>query len=118
MYQPIWNWFVASAFAAGLHNEPTARVNWSPPAFEEVDRTKEALADLTEIRTGTLTLPQAIARRGYNPQEQAAEIAEFWQLCDALGVTLDSDARKVSRTGVTQLRPSGSELPPATPSEE
>ena len=100
--QPIWNWFVEAAYLSGRYDEPTARVEWAPPQFEEVDRTKEALADLMEIRSGTLTLPQAIARKGYNPHEHAEEIAEFNDLLDKLNLVLDSDPRKVSRAGVGQ----------------
>lgn len=112
--QPVWDWFVAAAYAAGLYDEPTAKVLWTPPAFEEVDRTKEALADLMEMRAGTLTMPEAIARKGYNPVEQVNEIAEFWKIIDALGLVFDSDPRKVSRAGLTQARPAGSELPGET----
>jgi len=100
--QPIWDWFVATAYAAGLYDRPTAPVKWTPPAFEEVDRTKEAVADLMEMRSGTLTLPEAIARKGYDPRKQLEEIKEYADLLDELGLVLDSDPRKVNKSGAAQ----------------
>lgn len=109
--QPVWDWFILAAYDAGLIEVPKAAVSWTPPAFEEVDRTKEALADLMEMRAGTLSLPEAIARKGLNPVEHLNEIAEYNKLIDNLELILDSDPRKVSRAGLTQARPAGSELP-------
>lgn len=112
--QPAWDWFVATAYAAGIYDQPTAPVSWTPPAFEEVDRTKEALADLMEMRAGTLSLPEAIARKGMNPIDHLNEIADYNKIIDTLGLILDSDPRKVSRAGLTQARPAGSEIPGAS----
>jgi capsid protein len=54
------------------------------------------------MRSGTMTLAQAIARQGHNPDAVLAEIAAMNQKLDALGVILDSDPRKVTKTGVMQ----------------
>ena len=40
------------------------------PKFESVDPLKDALAELKRIRTGTLTLSEAIAQNGYDPEKQ------------------------------------------------
>lgn len=109
--QPVWDWFIQAAFLAGEIPVARAAVQWAPPAFEEVDRTKEALADLIELRSGTLTMPQVIARKGWNPSEQAREIAKWNELADTLGFVLDSDPRKTSRAGLTQARPDGTMIP-------
>jgi lambda family phage portal protein len=100
--QPVWDWFTAQAWAAGRLRSPTISVQWSPPRFEAVDPLKDAMADLLAMRSGTMTLAQAIARQGHNPDAVLAEIAAMNQKLDALGVILDSDPRKVTKTGVMQ----------------
>ena len=100
--QPVWDWFTAQAWAAGRLRSPTVPVQWSPPRFEAVDPLKDAMADLLAMRSGTMTLAQAIARQGHNPDAVLAEIAAMNAKLDALGVILDSDPRKVTKTGVMQ----------------
>ena len=60
------------------------------------------MADLLAMRSGTMTLAQAIARQGHNPEAVLAEIAAMNAKLDALGLVLDSDPRKVTKTGVLQ----------------
>lgn len=100
--QPVWDWFTTQAWAAGRLRSPTIPVQWSPPRFEAVDPLKDAMADLLAMRSGTMTLAQAIARQGHNPDAVLAEIAAMNAKVDALGVILDSDPRKVTKTGVMQ----------------
>ena len=50
------------------------------------DPYKDAMADLLAIRTGTMTLAQAIARQGHNPDAVLAEIAATNAKLDALGL--------------------------------
>ena len=47
------------------------------------------MADLLAMRSGTMTLAQAIARQGQNPDAVLAEIAAMNAKLDALGVILD-----------------------------
>ncbi|GAB4227828.1 MAG: phage portal protein [Methyloligellaceae bacterium] len=103
--QPIWNWFVEAAWVAGLYPDPQANCEWAPPGFEAVDPQKDAIADLMEMRMGTLSLPQAIAKRGWNPREMLSEIAATNALLDELGIILDSDPRKVTQQGLYQQTP-------------
>ena len=97
--QPIWDWFVAAARAAGQLLRTDIAVEWSPPRFEAVDPQKDALADLLAMRSGTMTLAQAIARQGHNPDAVLAEIAAMNLKLVALGLVLDSDPRKGAKTG-------------------
>ena len=60
------------------------------------------MADLLAMRSGTMTLAQAIARQGHNPDAVLAEIAAMNAKLDALGLILDSDPRRVTKTGVMQ----------------
>lgn len=102
MCQPIWDWFCQQAWAAGALPVSTVPVQWSPPRFEAVDPLKDAQADLLAMRAGTMTLGQAIAKQGYNPDAMLAEIAEYNQKLDAMGIILDSDPRRATKTGVLQ----------------
>lgn len=96
---PVWRWFTEAAWTAGLIPSATVRVEWSPPRFEAVDPLKDAQADLLMIRTGTMTLKQAIARQGWDFERQLAEIVEGNEALDDLEITLDSDPRVMSKAG-------------------
>ena len=100
--QPMWDWFTEQAWAAGRLPQPRIAVAWSPPRFEAVDPLKDAMADMLAMRSGTMTLAQAIARQGHNPDAVLAEIAAMNAKLDALGLVLDSDPRKVTKSGVLQ----------------
>lgn len=107
----VWRWFVDACFIAGLIPEQNYGVEWDPPAFDLLDRLEEAKADLAELRSGTLTWPQAVGRKGYDPAKQALEIAAGWKMLDALGIILDCDPRQ--RTAQGQI-PSGGGVQNAT----
>ena len=69
--EPVWRWFVEAAMVAGelpLVENPASvyRAKWATPRFEEVDRAKDAKADLEELTSGTATLPDILARRGFD----------------------------------------------------
>ena len=100
--QPSWDWFTAQAWAAGHLAQPKIAVEWQPPRFEAVDPLKDAMADLLAMRSGTMTLAQAIARQGHNPDAVLAEIAAMNAKIDTLGLILDSDPRRVTKTGILQ----------------
>jgi capsid protein len=85
-------------------------VEWSPPKFDAVDPLKDAMADLLALRSGTMSLAQAIARQGHNPDAVLAEIAAMNAKLDELGLVLDSDPRRVTKTGVMQAASSDPSL--------
>jgi lambda family phage portal protein len=97
--QPIWRRFVATAQAAGKLPEGTISAEWTPPRFEAVDPMKDIQADILAVRAGVMTLKEAIARQGYEPAQVLAEIAAINAELDALGITLDTDPRRSTRTG-------------------
>jgi len=68
------------------------------------------MADLLALRSGTTTLAEAVARKGRNPDAGLAEIAAMNQKLDRLGIVLDSDPRRVTKTGAAQA---GSPAEPA-----
>ncbi|MCV2872827.1 phage portal protein [Defluviimonas sp. WL0050] len=114
---PVWRWFTEAAWAAGQIPTPDVPVEWQPPKFEAVDPQKDAMADLLAIRSGTMTLAQAIARQGRNPDAVLAEIAATNAKLDDLGLVLDSDPRRVTKTGSAQAgdptAPADTETTPA-----
>ena len=99
---PVWRWFTEAAWAAGQIPSPDVPVEWSPPKFEAVDPQKDAMAHLLSIRSGTMTLAEVIAKQGRNPDAVLAEIAATNAKLDALGIVLDSDPRRVTKTGSAQ----------------
>jgi lambda family phage portal protein len=100
---PVWNRFTQVAFTAGAIPESGPfRAEWTPPGFGSVDPYKDSVATLNRIRTGTLTLRQAIAEQGYDPDAQMEQIAEINRLLDEKGIVLDCDPRKVSKSGTEQ----------------
>ncbi|MDO5704271.1 MAG: phage portal protein [Paracoccus sp. (in: a-proteobacteria)] len=100
--EPIWRWFIERAQSQGLLPDGEIVAEWGPPKFESVNPLQDAQADLLEVRAGFSTLPQQIARRGYDPAEILTEWAEFAAKADAAGLVFDSDPRKVSKGGNVQ----------------
>jgi lambda family phage portal protein len=96
----IWNWFIDAANTAGMIDSLDVPAEWAPPRFESVNPFQDAQADLLEVRAGFASLPQMIARRGYDPQEVVEEQAAFMDATDALGLVFDSDPRRVTRVGL------------------
>lgn len=99
---PVWKRFTQIAFAAGVIPDVGGKVEWTPPGFGSVDPYKDSVATLNRIRMGTLTLRQAIAEQGYDPDAQFEQIAEINRVLDQKGIVLDCDPRKVSKTGTEQ----------------
>lgn len=91
---PVWGRFIGEAVIMGAIRQADEASEWMPPAFESIDPGKDAKADEMMMRNGTLTLPQAIARKGYDPEAQLEEIARFNKRMDELGITLDCDPRR------------------------
>jgi lambda family phage portal protein len=77
-------------------------VEWVPPAYEMIDPVKDLSAIQRAVRTGLMTLPQAIRAQGYDPDTQLKEISETNKKLDSFGIALDSDPRKVSQVGLVQ----------------
>src|SRR5690606_21227026 len=99
----IWDWFVEYARYEGhLPLDGEIIAEWGTPRFESVNPLQDAQADLLEVRAGFSTIPQQIARRGYDPDEILEEAAEFNAKMDGLGIVFDADPRKVTKAGLVQ----------------
>ncbi|WP_319825853.1 phage portal protein [Thalassovita sp.] len=113
--QPVWRRFVLAAQAAGaLPDGAEIAAEWTAPRFEAVDPLKDIQADVQAVRAGVMTLKEAIARQGYEPAQVLREIAETNAELDALGLILDSDPRRSTKTG----QDSGREVAPASSDED
>jgi capsid protein len=110
--RPTWRRFIDTLVFIGKIPEANYGVQWTAPKFESVDPLKDAMAELKRIRTGTLTLSEAIAQNGYDPEKQLQEIRRMNDLLDELQIILDCDPRKVNDKGVEQ-QSIGAETTPA-----
>jgi lambda family phage portal protein len=108
---PVWRWVMDAAVLAGRLPRRGYPVEWTPPKFDPVDPLKDVTAEIMAIRAGLQTLHHGIQRQGYDPRELLRQIASINAEIDELGLTLTTDPRKVTDTGVAQAAPA------ATPEE-
>jgi lambda family phage portal protein len=117
---PVWAWAMQ---VAGIMGRPTAELaEWTAPPAPMVDPANEGLAYQRNIRTGIMSLSEAIRERGYDPDTVLKEIAKDNEKIDKLELVLDSDPRKTSQAG----QPTAPALPaaptrpalPAAPDDE
>lgn len=113
--RPTWRRFIDTLVFIGKIPEANYGVQWTAPKFESVDPLKDAMAELKRIRTGTLTLSEAIAQNGYDPEKQLQEIRRMNNLLDELQIILDCDPRRVNDKGVEQA--GGGENTPVAPAK-
>ena len=99
---PVWRRFIERAYLAGAITKLDYNASWTPMKFEMIDPLKDAQADTMMMRNGTLTLKEAIARHGFDPEQQLQEIADTAQKLDAYGLVLDSDPRTTAKSGIVQ----------------
>ncbi len=97
----VWRWIMEPA--AKVEGWPEVpRADWAPPPMPMLEPEKEGLAYTRLIRSGAMTLYQAIRERGEDPVSHLAEIAEGNAKLDELGIRLDSDPRRTSTSGIAQ----------------
>lgn len=100
--KPVWNRVMAVAQATGQISRLPSSVEWTPPRFGSVDPIKDYTALIMAVRAGLMSLPEAISQQGYETAAVLNEIAETNKLIDGLGLTLDTDPRKVASNGAFQ----------------
>ncbi len=92
----VFGWFkdmiAASPDYAGFKIDDLT-VEWTPPARTVVDPAKEWKALQTAVRSGFMSLPEAIRSQGFDPDAVLAEQAEYLAKLDAAGVIVESDYR-------------------------
>ncbi|WP_337996219.1 phage portal protein [Oleispirillum naphthae] len=84
---------------------------WTPPAVEMINPKEEIETVVSEVRAGRMTPQQMVRAAGKDPEQHFAEYARGVELIDRLGLILDSDPRRVSRAGLTQVRTDNTQFP-------
>jgi lambda family phage portal protein len=107
--RPMWRWFIDAAYLAGRIPEVNYGVRWTPPQFMSVDPKKDAEADEADLANGTLTWPEAVARKGYDPEKQLAQIVEWKQKIDDAGLTFAWDRSKSPAKQTKEPQPADGE---------
>lgn len=101
---PYFQMFLEWAKAKGYDTDG-ASAEWTPPAREMIDPTKEIDALKAQVRAGFKSLPEAIREQGADPEQVLTEIAESNAKLDEAKLVLDTDPRKVTQQGMTQIEP-------------
>lgn len=78
------------------------RCELAMPVRAWVDPLKDITGKIAEIRAGLQSMPDALAERGVNWEQQLGEIETFLKAIDAAGIVLDTDPRKINHSGATQ----------------
>jgi lambda family phage portal protein len=100
---PVSEWWVEIAKAVGrLPAEEDFNIVWAPARAESIQPMEDAQEEHLRLRNGTLTLFDALARRGYDPPAALREIKAGNDLVDELEIILDSDPRRVTDKGQVQ----------------
>jgi lambda family phage portal protein len=99
MLYPIGKWFLDSArIVEGVSGSPT--IKWTPPRREMISPRDEVPFAVEAIRAGLITRSEFLRKAGYDPNVVDAELAADNARADALGLVLDSDARKRTSYGL------------------
>jgi len=109
---PVAQWFASAVTMANMATRVSGRMIWTPPRREMIDPTREIPALIHAIRAGLMSLSEVQRSLGYVPQAVIDELGDDMAYARAKDLALTVDAKLVSDSGVTQARPSGSELPP------
>jgi lambda family phage portal protein len=109
MLVPMWVEPIARRFtrAAQLQGVlPDVAGEWplefGPPPFPFVDPLKDVAAIKQMLRLGLMNWGQAVAEAGWDPRQQASDIAAWNEAHDAAGIILDGDPRRTAATGSAQ----------------
>lgn len=109
----VFGWFLEAAALSGIQTDGTS-TQWTAPARQMIDPTKEIPAHIKAIRAGISTLSDVIRQYGKHPSAQFEEIKQDNEIIDKNGLILDSDPRKVTASGSLQ-KEEGTE--PAAPAD-
>lgn len=116
MCNPTWRWFLEAVELSGSSLQGNSvEAAWTPPRREMIDPGKEIGSMRDAIRAGLQTLSESHRQLGYDSDEVLVEMASDNQKLDNLGLVLDSDPRKVMKSGSKQMDEVAA---PAEPEEE
>ncbi len=114
MLDKVVGWFEESLFLRGYDIE-NLECKWTPPRRTMLDPQVETKADKEAVRAGFKSVREVIAENGGDYEETFAAWKADAALMDEMGLTFDTDPRKVSNSGQIQQATNApaSETPPA-----
>jgi lambda family phage portal protein len=73
-----------------------------PPAHEMIDPLKDTTALIAQVRAGFVPQPEAVGAFGYDFSQVVEMMREANALLDEAGISLDTDPRRVAKSGAAQ----------------
>jgi capsid protein len=103
LVRPIAERFHAQGVLLGLRppRMPDG-VSHVPPAHEMIDPLKDTSALIAQVRAGFVPQPEAVGSFGYDFRQAVEDIREANEHIDAAGIALDTDPRRVAKSGAAQ----------------
>ena len=127
LVRPVAERFHAQGALLGLWGaEMPAEVSHVPPAHEMIDPLKDTTALIAQVRAGFVPQPEAAGAFGYDFRAAVEMIREANALLDEAGISLDTDPRRVAKSGAAQdaaqmaaveIAATGAAAPPRVPTE-
>jgi lambda family phage portal protein len=103
LVRPIAERFHAQGALLGLWGaEMPEGVSHVPPAHEMIDPLKDTTALIAQVRAGFVPQPEAVGAFGYDFRAAVEMIREANALLDDAGISLDTDPRRVAKSGAAQ----------------
>ena len=103
LVRPIADRFHAQGALLGLWGaEMPDGVSHVPPAHEMIDPLKDTTALIAQVRAGFVPQPEAVGAFGYDFTAAVEMIREANALLDDAGLALDTDPRRVAKSGAAQ----------------
>jgi lambda family phage portal protein len=102
LVQRVAKRFHAQGAMLGLFAPQMPAATHVPPAPEMVDPLKDTMALIAQVRAGFIAQDEAVAMFGRDFGEVMAKIAAANAAADEAGIILDTDARRVAKTGAAQ----------------
>lgn len=107
--KPVYRRFVLDAVMMGKLDAPTivseerrfTDAKWIAHGWNWVDPAKEVKAMTESVRGGLLSRSEALRQTGHDPEQMDQEISEDNARTDRLGIVVDTDARRTTKTGQT-----------------
>ncbi len=103
LVRPIAERFHAHGALLGMWSaEMPAEVSYVPPAHEMIDPLKDTTALIAQVRAGFVPQPEAAGAFGYDFRAAVEMIREANALLDDAGISVDTDPRRVAKSGAAQ----------------
>ena len=128
LVRPIADRFHAQGALLGLWGaEMPDGVSHVPPAHEMIDPLKDTTALIAQVRAGFVPQPEAVGAFGYDFTAVVEMIREANAKLDDAGLALDSDPRRVAKSGSAQdaaqlaaieIAATGAAAPAASPPQQ